>query len=218
MRARARGLFTLCNKGKGFRACARFKSATGKEHICLRLHPPACTTLVVSNGKIADGVFSRNITSPRELAEGPVSFVNLAVPGNAMSLLRIPLGFASADADKGNRWRSGMPWWARGRASLPDAGQFHLYVARPRRSWMDRSGGMQRRRCSSVVASAFRRCFAWPATLLPAASPSMSALAPRALVPWLVLMSSMPPAPERFSVATDDGSAIYHGVLHGPRR
>lgn len=57
---------------------------------------------VVSNENIADGVFSLVISAPRLAGSlKPGQFVNLAVPGNAMSLLRIPLSFASADADKG---------------------------------------------------------------------------------------------------------------------
>ena len=57
---------------------------------------------VVSNEKIADGVLSLVISAPRLAGSlKPGQFVNLAVPGNAMSLLRIPLSFASADADKG---------------------------------------------------------------------------------------------------------------------
>ncbi len=57
---------------------------------------------VVSNEKIADGVFSLVISAP-ELARAikPGQFVNLAVPGNAMSLLRIPLSYEVADADAG---------------------------------------------------------------------------------------------------------------------
>ena len=57
---------------------------------------------VVSNEKIADGIFSLVISAPKlASALKPGQFVNIAVPGNAMSLLRIPLSFASADAEAG---------------------------------------------------------------------------------------------------------------------
>ena len=43
--------------------------------------------------------FSLVISAPRLAGSlKPGQFVNLAVPGNAMFLLRIPLSFASADA------------------------------------------------------------------------------------------------------------------------
>ncbi|MDY2777596.1 MAG: dihydroorotate dehydrogenase electron transfer subunit [Collinsella sp.] len=57
---------------------------------------------VVSNERIADGVFSLVIEAPRlASALKPGQFVNVRVPGNAMSLLRIPLSYASADPGKG---------------------------------------------------------------------------------------------------------------------
>lgn len=57
---------------------------------------------VVSNERIADGVFSLVIEAPRlASALEPGQFVNIRVPGNAMSLLRIPLSYASADPDAG---------------------------------------------------------------------------------------------------------------------
>lgn len=57
---------------------------------------------VVSNEKIADGVFSLVISAPRLAGSlKPGQFVNIAVPGNAMSLLRIPLSFASCNPDEG---------------------------------------------------------------------------------------------------------------------
>ncbi|OUP07849.1 dihydroorotate dehydrogenase electron transfer subunit [Collinsella sp. An2] len=57
---------------------------------------------VVSNEKIADGIFSLVISAP-DLARAiqPGQFVNVAVPGNAMSLLRIPLSFESVDPEAG---------------------------------------------------------------------------------------------------------------------
>lgn len=57
---------------------------------------------VVSNERIADGVFALVISAP-DLARAikPGQFVNIAVPGNAMSLLRIPLSFEVASADEG---------------------------------------------------------------------------------------------------------------------
>ena len=57
---------------------------------------------VVSNEPIADGVYALVINAPK-LAQTikPGQFVNIAVPGNAMSLLRIPLSYASADAEAG---------------------------------------------------------------------------------------------------------------------
>lgn len=63
-----------------------------------RLHDAA----VVSNESIAEGIYSLVIHAPALAAAlQPGQFVNIAVPGNAMSLLRIPLSFASADADAG---------------------------------------------------------------------------------------------------------------------
>ena len=59
-----------------------------------------CT--VVKNEPIAQDIFALRIASP-ELARmlEPGQFVDIAVPGNAMSLLRIPLSFAEADAEAG---------------------------------------------------------------------------------------------------------------------
>lgn len=57
---------------------------------------------VVSNEPLADGVFSLVIEAPRlASALQPGQFVNIRVPGNAMSLLRIPLSYASADPAAG---------------------------------------------------------------------------------------------------------------------
>ena len=57
---------------------------------------------VVSNEKIADGVFSLVISAPKlASALKPGQFVNVRVPGNAMSLLRVPLSYVSADATAG---------------------------------------------------------------------------------------------------------------------
>ena len=57
---------------------------------------------VVSNEKIADGVFSLVISAPKLAAAlKPGQFVNIRVPGNAMELLRVPLSYASADPDAG---------------------------------------------------------------------------------------------------------------------
>lgn len=57
---------------------------------------------VVSNEKIADGVFSLVISAPRLAAAlKPGQFVNVRAPGNAFELLRIPLSYASADAQAG---------------------------------------------------------------------------------------------------------------------
>ena len=57
---------------------------------------------VVSNEPIGDSVYRLVILAP-EVARAikPGQFVNLDVPGNAMSLLRIPVSYASADADAG---------------------------------------------------------------------------------------------------------------------
>lgn len=52
---------------------------------------------VVSNERIAQGVFSLVIEAPKLASMlKPGQFVNIRVPGNAMSLLRIPLSYASA--------------------------------------------------------------------------------------------------------------------------
>lgn len=57
---------------------------------------------VVSNEPVAQGVF-RLVMSSSELARTiePGQFMNLAVPGDASHLLRIPLSFAGADAEAG---------------------------------------------------------------------------------------------------------------------
>lgn len=57
---------------------------------------------VVTNEPIAQDIYALRIAAP-ELARRlePGQFLNLAVPGNAMSLLRIPLSFAAADPDEG---------------------------------------------------------------------------------------------------------------------
>lgn len=57
---------------------------------------------IVSNNEIARGVFALVIEAPRlarTIQAG--QFVNIAVPGNAMSLLRIPLSFMGVDRDRG---------------------------------------------------------------------------------------------------------------------
>ncbi len=57
---------------------------------------------IVSNDKIADGIFSLVISAPAlASAIKPGQFMNFEVPGNAMSLLRIPLSYARADASAG---------------------------------------------------------------------------------------------------------------------
>ncbi|MDO4595996.1 MAG: dihydroorotate dehydrogenase electron transfer subunit [Coriobacteriaceae bacterium] len=57
---------------------------------------------VVSNDEIAKGIFSLVISAPRlASALKPGQFVNIAVPGNAMSLLRVPLSYVRADAAAG---------------------------------------------------------------------------------------------------------------------
>lgn len=57
---------------------------------------------VVLNEPIADGVYALVLHAPALAAAlKPGQFVNIAVPGNAMSLLRIPLSYASADAEAG---------------------------------------------------------------------------------------------------------------------
>ena len=57
---------------------------------------------VVSNEKIADGIFSLVISAPKlACALKPGQFVNIAVPGDASSLLRVPLSYAAADAQAG---------------------------------------------------------------------------------------------------------------------
>lgn len=59
-----------------------------------------CT--VVANEPIARDVFALRISAPAlASALEPGQFVNIAVPGNAMSLLRIPLSYAAADAEAG---------------------------------------------------------------------------------------------------------------------
>ena len=57
---------------------------------------------VVENGPVAAGI-SRLVMRAPELAAAirPGQFMNLAVPGDASHLLRIPLSFASADAQAG---------------------------------------------------------------------------------------------------------------------
>ena len=57
---------------------------------------------VVSNQEIADGIFSLVISAPKlASALKPGQFVNIAVPGDASSLLRVPLSFYRADAQDG---------------------------------------------------------------------------------------------------------------------
>ena len=57
---------------------------------------------VVSNREIADGVFSLVISAPKlASALKPGQFVNIAVPGDASSLLRVPLSYYRADAEAG---------------------------------------------------------------------------------------------------------------------
>ncbi len=57
---------------------------------------------VVSNEKIAEGIFSLVILAPRlASALKPGQFVNIRVPGDASELLRIPLSYVSSDAESG---------------------------------------------------------------------------------------------------------------------
>jgi len=57
---------------------------------------------VVSNIEIADAVFALTIEAPALAAAlRPGQFMNFAVPGNAQSLLRIPLSYAAADPAAG---------------------------------------------------------------------------------------------------------------------
>lgn len=58
--------------------------------------------VVVSNREIADGIFSLVISAPKlACALKPGQFVNIAVPGDPSSLLRVPLSFYRADAEAG---------------------------------------------------------------------------------------------------------------------
>ena len=57
---------------------------------------------VVSNREIAQGIFSLVISAPKlASALKPGQFVNIAVPGDASSLLRVPLSYYRADAEAG---------------------------------------------------------------------------------------------------------------------
>ena len=57
---------------------------------------------VVSNREIADGVFSLVISAPKLASALKLGqFVNIAVPGDASSLLRVPLSYYRADAQAG---------------------------------------------------------------------------------------------------------------------
>ena len=57
---------------------------------------------VVSNEKIAEGIFALTIKAPKlACALKPGQFVNIAVPGTSLNLLRVPLSFAAADAEAG---------------------------------------------------------------------------------------------------------------------
>lgn len=57
---------------------------------------------VVSNEPIAEGIFSLVIHAPQlACALKPGQFVNIAVPGDASSLLRVPLSYAKADVEAG---------------------------------------------------------------------------------------------------------------------
>ncbi len=57
---------------------------------------------VVSNEKIADGIFSLVISAPRlASALKPGQFVNIRVPGDPSDLLRVPLSYVAADPERG---------------------------------------------------------------------------------------------------------------------
>lgn len=57
---------------------------------------------VVSNKEIAQGIFSLVISAPKlASALKPGQFVNIAIPGDASSLLRVPLSYYRADAEAG---------------------------------------------------------------------------------------------------------------------
>ncbi|MBY4797957.1 dihydroorotate dehydrogenase electron transfer subunit [Collinsella sp. AGMB00827] len=57
---------------------------------------------VVTNKAVGENIFSLTIKAPRLAAMlHPGQFMNLQVPGNAMSLLRIPLSYAAADPEAG---------------------------------------------------------------------------------------------------------------------
>lgn len=57
---------------------------------------------VISNEKIADGIFSLVILAPRlASALKPGQFVNIRVPGDPSELLRVPLSYVAADPERG---------------------------------------------------------------------------------------------------------------------
>ena len=58
---------------------------------------------VLANTQIADGIFELKLLCPA-LAQSirPGQFVNIAVPGNPSSILRIPLSYEGADAEGGS--------------------------------------------------------------------------------------------------------------------
>ena len=66
------------------------------------IHPDDELYFLESNQEIADGIFSLVISAPKlASALKPGQFVNIAVPGDASSLLRVPLSFYRADAEAG---------------------------------------------------------------------------------------------------------------------
>ena len=57
---------------------------------------------VISNEKIADGIFSLVISAPRlASALKPGQFVNIRVPGDPSELLRVPLSYVATDPERG---------------------------------------------------------------------------------------------------------------------
>ena len=56
---------------------------------------------VVSNGRVADGIWRMRLSSAVAPLIRPGQFVNIAVPGDAAHILRIPLSFKRADATEG---------------------------------------------------------------------------------------------------------------------
>ncbi len=120
---------------------------------------------VVSNQEIADGIFSLVISAPKlASALKPGQFVNIAVPGDASSLLRVPLSFYRADAQAGTveLWYAVVGDDTRRLSQMAPGSKSNLLGPGGRGWLVPEAPG---RRCSWRAASAFRPCSASPASL-----------------------------------------------------
>lgn len=167
---------------------------------------------VVSNEPIAQGVYALRIKAPALAAAlVPGQFLNFEVPGNAMSLLRVPLSFAAVDSEKGtvDIWYAVVGEGTRRLSGMAE-GETSTVLGPGGRGWTLPEAEAPR---VLVVAGGIGVppvvALAHDVATIPGAS--IDAVIGAASESRLVGVTALEDAGATVRVATDDGSAGYHG-------